>query len=59
VGELHWTKYNFLLALQFRRRSRRFVGYILLKLKHQRFDGDRDGAGGLEDVAEVDELEVL
>jgi len=59
VGELHWTQYKFLLTLQFRRRSRRLVGYILLKLKHQGFDGDRDGAGGLEDVAEVDELEVL
>ena len=29
------------------------------KLEHQRFDGDRDGAGGLQDVAEVDEVEVV
>ena len=30
-----------------------------LKLKHQRFDGDRDGAGRFEDFAEVDEVEVM
>jgi hypothetical protein len=31
----------------------------LLKLKHQRLDGDRDGAGGFADFAEVDEVEVV
>jgi hypothetical protein len=31
----------------------------LLEPKHQRFDGDRDGAGGLQNFAEVDEVEVV
>ncbi len=30
-----------------------------LKLKHQRLDGDGDGAGGFKDFAEVDEVEVV
>lgn len=30
-----------------------------LKPKHQRFDSDRDGAGRFEDVAEIDEVEVV
>jgi len=33
--------------------------YRPLKPKHQRLDGDRHGAGGLQDFAEVDEVEVV
>ena len=29
------------------------------KLKHQRLDGDGDGAGGFQNFAEVDEVEVV
>ena len=55
------TQYRFLLALQVCVLSAATNDPYRppLKLKHQRLDGDGDGAGGLQDFAEVDEVEVV
>jgi len=35
------------------------IHFPLVNLEHQRFDGYRHGAGGLQDFAEIDEVKVV